>query len=1130
MKSGRQTIPASIIENGREGEITPVDLAWTGGDGPLVSCLMVTRGHVFPAKFAIACFQNQTYENCELIIVIDDSASALIPHVASLQDARIRLVEVSAGEKTLGELRNISVANARGEYVCQWDDDDLYAPERIQIQLAALLATQASACVLRRWILWWPAVDRLAISGTRRWEGSILALKRVMPPYPALRRGEDTEMMDSVMLSERILSLDAPDLYVYIYHGNNTFNQQHFFSIYNFSRQRWLNNAYWKKLESLARTLPIREYRDALPVYEQLNEEKRSATQVFPLVSIIVRSMGRPELRLALESLAAQDYPALDVIVVDATGGAHPPLPEIAWRSGHEVRLVGGGQPLLRPHAANVGLDAVRGEWFGFLDDDDSFDADHVSVLMKGASSTDKLVVYGLTRLVDSSGETISLSGLPFNRAIMFHDAILCFPTALIRRSVLSMDFRFDERLEISEDRDFFSQIAEYSDFEHVRHVSFNYCVELGTSGTGRLNNRDIAKLLRFEQLLRCKWFGIGRYHIARATNGCKKAISAYNRGDSDEARAAFDAVLREYPDDPNALSGLGYIALMNGELAEAERVLRRALEINPAAGEFRLHLATTLERAGFLSGARKEAWMAASDPRVREAALKLLSRLGGPPPQLASNERPVAPETVRPSRMEICPCGSGKRYKHCCGQFATAMPPANPSEEKAQSALAAFRSGDAFVAIEIVTCLLPADLMRARTALDCGNICTEMARYEEAYAFFRRAADLGETTRAAEGVTRACQHWYKPERDASTRRMVARLIERFNRRAPHADTGQIPEIHIVANLGRFGGSEHRALHLFCQLARQVRAQVWSTVPPMPEFLESYPIQTIDVALGRHPRSGHLVFIGAYFEYGSWLNQCLADRITLCYNTDSPAGLIERLVELEGVATAFSLDFSFPSRQFRDAVGMDGRVEYPVVDVGRFSPVRRSSRPGPMAIGRHSRDDGLKFHPNDPALFRRLAGLGHEVRIMGGTCLAAPLERNGPEVGITLLPAAPNGVVGFLQELDCFIYRTHPHWYETGGTVILEAMAMSLPVVLFGERVGMVEVIEHGKNGFIVQTEEEALAWIAQLTLDPELRRTTGEAARATVVKVMEAQTDAILDFYVHGGKSGADGGAEYRN
>ena len=220
--------------------------------------------------------------------------------------------------------------------------------------------------------------------------------------------------------------------------------------------------------------------------------------------------MGRPELRLALESLAAQDYPALDVIVVDATGGSHPPLPEIAWRMGHEIRMVGGDQRLPRPQAANAGLDAVRGEWFGFLDDDDSFDADHVSTLMSAASSTDKLVVYGLTRFVDADGETKSLYGFPFNRAIMFYGPLLYFQTALIRRDVLDLGCRFDERFEISEDRDFCSQIAEYSDFEHVRHVGFNYGMELGTSGTGPGNNRDISRVTRFEQLLRYKWFGTG--------------------------------------------------------------------------------------------------------------------------------------------------------------------------------------------------------------------------------------------------------------------------------------------------------------------------------------------------------------------------------------------------------------------------------------------------------------------------------------------------------------------------------------------------------------------------------------------------------------------------------------------
>lgn len=937
--------------------------------------------------------------------------------------------------------------------------------------------------------------------------------------------------MESLIRHERVLSLDAPDLYVYIHHGGNTFGQQHYFNIYNFSRQRWMNDAYGEKLNSLSRTLPIRAYLDALPDAERLPEEKSVEAQAFPQVSIIVRSMGRPELRLALESLAAQDYPVLDVIVVDATGGAHPPLPEIAWRSGHEVRMVGGHQPLPRPQAANVGLDAVRGEWFGFLDDDDSFDADHVSVLMKAASSTDKLLVYGLTRFVDIHGEAKSLYGFPFNRAIMFYGPLLYFQTALIRREVLDLGCRFDERFEISEDRDFCAQIAEYSDFEHIRHVGFNYGMELGTSGTGQGNSRDVIKIMRFEQLLRYKWFAAGCYHTARTVSACKNGVGAYIRGDIPEAQRIFQAVLREYPDDQNALAGLGYIALMSGDLDNAELMLRRAIEVNPAAGAPRLHLAATLECAGVLSGARKEAWMAASDPGVREAAQQLLSRLGGPPPQVASKGYVVASEAVRPSRMDVCRCGSGKRYKHCCGQLSAPIPLTNSLETVAQSALAAFRCGDAFVALGMLAHLSPSDLTRYDTALGCGALCSEMARYEDAYAFFRRAAELGETAKAAEGVALACQQWYKPERDASTRRMVAKLIDRFNSRARHAGTVQIPEIHIIASLGKLGGSEHRAMGLFAQLSRHARVRIWSVVPPLSGFAERFPIEIIDDARGHYPGSGHLVFIGSYFEYGCWLKECQVDRITLCYNIDNPASLIERLVEIEAITTGCCLDVSFPSRQFRDAVGVGGRVEYAVVDVGRFSPARtKSSRPGPMVIGRHSRDDRLKYHPNDPAFFRQLADLGHQVMITGGTCLEGAVASRGEIRGVRLLPETQNNITEFLDGLDCFIYRIHPHLYETGGTVILEAMAMSLPVVLFGERVGNAEVIEHGRNGFIVVTEEEALACIGQLTNDPDLRRTIGEAARATVIKIMKAQTDAIQEFYLQGRKSGAHDTAELRN
>src|SRR6185437_12982077 len=46
-----------------------------------------------------------------------------------------------------------------------------------------------------------------------------------------------------------------------------------------------------------------------------------------PLVSLIVRSSARSTLQAALDSVALQDYPNMEVIVVAASGRDHPGLP-----------------------------------------------------------------------------------------------------------------------------------------------------------------------------------------------------------------------------------------------------------------------------------------------------------------------------------------------------------------------------------------------------------------------------------------------------------------------------------------------------------------------------------------------------------------------------------------------------------------------------------------------------------------------------------------------------------------------------------------------------------------------------------------------------------------------------------
>jgi len=114
------------------------------------------------------------------------------------------------------------------------------------------------------------------------------------------------------------------------------------------------------------------------------------------LVTVIVRSMDRPELEHAMTSIARQDHPAIETIVIDATGGRHRPLAHQPQRPGHTIRMVGTGTPLKRAQAAQLGLASARGEWITYLDDDDTCEPSHLSALLAAASAhPSALVVYG---------------------------------------------------------------------------------------------------------------------------------------------------------------------------------------------------------------------------------------------------------------------------------------------------------------------------------------------------------------------------------------------------------------------------------------------------------------------------------------------------------------------------------------------------------------------------------------------------------------------------------------------------------------------------------------------------------------------------------------------------------------
>ena len=195
-----------------------------------------------------------------------------------------------------------------------------------------------------------------------------------------------------------------------------------------------------------------------------------------------------------------------------------------------------------------------------------------------------------------------------------------------------------------------------------------------------------------------------------------------------------------------------------------------------------------------------------------------------------------------------------------------------------------------------------------------------------------------------------------------------------------------------------------------------------------------------------------------------------------------------------------------------------GFVEPSLIDVDRFVPAPSKSRPShststAFTVGRLSRPVSHKHHPEDAALYRRLLEEGCRVRIMGPSP-ALEAQLGGLE-SVELLPMGAQEAPLFLQSLDCFFYRTSEKYLEPWGRVVTEAMACGLPVVCH-ESGGYAEVIEHGRNGFLFESQQEALEILLGLKEDPALRERVGREARRTAEELFsEAVRSEIVEFYL---------------
>ncbi len=208
------------------------------------------------------------------------------------------------------------------------------------------------------------------------------------------------------------------------------------------------------------------------------------------LVTIIVPTYKRPDyLKLTLQSILAQTYENIEVIVVDDGSPGNENL--LLCKKFDKIRYIkieNSGGPA-KPR--NVGIKKAKGEFIAFVDDDDIWLPEKIEKQVKIFENNPEFgLVHGPCQVIDEKGNiTETIIGRPGSPKVKHGDVkmrmmgnwTIMMPTPLVRKTVLEKVGFFNESIPpATEDREFWTRFSFYTLFYYLNEPLVFYRKHIG--------------------------------------------------------------------------------------------------------------------------------------------------------------------------------------------------------------------------------------------------------------------------------------------------------------------------------------------------------------------------------------------------------------------------------------------------------------------------------------------------------------------------------------------------------------------------------------------------------------------------------------------------------------------------